>query len=487
MTNNPIFTPIERHIVGNFTFPLTHFLFNRKGVLSRFRGLRESEWHTRGRLKALQLERLKALIAYAHTYIPFYQKRFEEIGLQPEDIKTLEDSKKIPLLNRTDVIDHHKDMVSRRFRDSIPAAEYRTGDPGTPIPFARFRKHKLVRNTSSGSTGVPTVFYEDGSRTALNWTHELRLKNWYGVNPGDRESRMVRISTDYMPKNRVLRTRKLLWNQLILPGVNLSDPDYELCFQKLQKFKPLSIWGFTSALAGLAQYMVRTGKEFRDWHPNVSIGWAAPVYDHEKNVIEKAFQCPVSNIYGAREVGHIALKCPHGSFHINEENLLVETEHTDETVTNGPGEIIVTTLDCGPMPFIRFRMGDVGQIKASNCTCGRTLDVIENLLGRTGEVFVAKDGRMISPNFWCRTFMHGKVSGAVRRFQVIYTKDKNLKIKIEKDEGFSGDTEAYLKDVVGTNFSSDTELTFDYVPKIEPQLSGKYQMVVNEAKAGEEG
>ena len=477
---------MERAFVGRVAFPMTHFLFNRKAVVSCFNRLKKSEWLPPEQLKALQLERLKTLISYANTYIPFYRKRFEDIGLRPNDIKTLDDLRHIPLLGRDDVIDHHKDMVSVLFRDSIAAADSRPGDPGVPIPFARFRKHKLVRNTSSGSTGAPTVFYEDGSRTALNWAHELRLKNWYGVAPGDRESRMVRISTDYMPKSRVIRLRQILWNQLILPGVNLSDDDYDICHQKLSAFKPSAIWGFTSALAGLADYMVRSGKEFGGYRPNVAIGWAAPVYDHEKKVMEKAFQCPVSNIYGAREVGHIANKCPHGSFHINEENLLIETVHTDETVHNGPGEIVATTLDCGPMPFIRFRMGDVGEIKPSDCGCGRSLDILANLLGRTGEIFVAKDGRMISPNFWCRTFMHGKVSGAVRRFQVIYTKEKNLRIKIEKDTGFSEETEAYLKDMVGKNFSPDTELTFDYVPKIAPQLSGKYQMVVNESKAREE-
>ena len=76
------------------------------------------------------------------------------------------------------------------------------------------------------------------------------------------------------------------------------------------------------------------------------------------------------------------------------------------------------------MPFIRYRMGDIGDVKPSRCQCGRTLQVIENLLGRTGEIFITKDGRMISPNFWCRTFMSGKVSGAIRRFQVVYTRTK---------------------------------------------------------------
>ena len=161
----------------------------------------------------------------------------------------------------------------------------------------------------------------------------------------------------------------------------------------------------------------------------------------------------------------------------------MESQKIDDTQTNVPGEILVTTLDITPMPFIRFRMGDLGEIRRSQCTCGRPLQVLDNILGRTGEIFITKDGRMISPNFWCRTFMSNKISGAVRRFQVIYTKDSDLKITIEKDEGFSNETETYIKETIKKNFSSDTKLQLYYVPIIKPQVSGKYQMVVNEAKA----
>lgn len=87
---------------------------------------------------------------------------------------------------------------------------------------------------------------------------------------------------------------------------------------------------------------------------------------------------------------------------------------------------------------------------------------------------------MISPNFWCRFFFINQFSNAIRRFQVIYKKDKNLKIRIERDENFSQDTEDYIKEGVKKNFSGDTTLELNYVEKISPQISGKYKMVINE-------
>ena len=462
--------------VARITFPFTNYLYNRKNILKNFNALQKSEWYPQEKLRSIQLTKLKKVIGHAYQHVPFFKDKFGGLGLLPRDIKTLEDLKKIPPLTRQDVIDFHEDMVDNHYKASITIANNVNRDPGQPMPFARFRKHKLIRNTSSGSTGAPTVFYDDGTRSAWDWVHEMRLKSWFGVRPGERECRMVRLSTDYMPHNRIIRMRRVLWNQLLLPGTNLSDQDYQFCIEKILRFRPQSLYGYPASLAGLAEYVSKTNGHLWAFQPRVAIGWSGPVYEHEEKIIRKTFNCPVSNNYGAREVGHIAGKCPHGTFHINQENMIVESEGD-----GGPGEILVTTLDRSPMPFIRFRMGDIGEVGGSDCTCGRKLQILKSLLGRTGEIFITKDGRMISPNFWCRFFFANEFSNAVRRFQIIYKKNKDLKIKIERDTGYSIEVEDFIKQGVNKNFSSDTNLELDYVPIIKPKISGKYQMVVNEA------
>lgn len=471
----------ETYLVGRLTFPLTNYLFNRREILSRYDSLRQSEWYGPERLRDLQLQKLKRLIAYAYDRVPFYTKRFRDIGLLPGDIKSLEDLKRIPPLCRQDVINHRHAMVDSSLAESVVFADQSGRGPGEPIPFAPLCRHKLVRNTSSGSTGAPTVFYEDGSRTALNWVHELRLKSWFGIMPGSREARMVRLSTDYMPRSRTIRLRNRLWNQLIVPGVNLTDADYAVCVEKLSAFRPRVLWGFTSALAGLAEYLRRSGIDPAPWGIQLAVGWAAPVYDHERKILEEVFSCSVSNIYSAREVGHVAGQCPRGSYHINQENIFAERdEQPVEGEGREAGEILVTTLDISPMPFIRYRMGDIGRVAESTCGCGRTLPVLQDFLGRTGEVFRARDGRMISPNFWCRTFMNVKLAGAIKRFQVVYVSDSFMRVRIVKDIKYTDATEQLLRDHLRKNFPHDMTFEFAYVPEILPQVSGKYQMVVNE-------
>jgi phenylacetate-CoA ligase len=470
---------LREYAVGHLTFPFTSYLYNRRHIMSRYRRFVKSELYPEEALRDIQLKGLAQLIDYAARYVPYYQRVFRDISLQPQDIKTLDDLKLIPPLSRQDVIEHSHDMVDTRFQSSISVADRSSKGPGEPLPFAIFRKHKLVRNTSSGSTGAPTMFYEDGSQTALSWAHEMRLKSWYQVPALAKEARLVKVSTVYK-YDRVARFRNLLWNQLILPGVNLGEKEYELCFSQIMKHRPRVLWGFTPALAGFAQYIEEARKPMLSYHPDLVVGWASPLYDHEARILKQVFRCAVSNIYGAREVGHVAGLCPSGTFHVNQENIVVETESLPSVLGQAAGEMLVTTLHRTPMPFIRYRMGDLGEVGPSSCACGRKLQVVKNLLGRTGEIFIAKDGRMYSPNFWCRTFMSVEHAKNIRRFQVIYTKEQNLRILVQKGPGYTADTEKYIETMVNSNFSPDTELELVYVPEIKAHLSGKYQMVFNE-------
>lgn len=474
----PLFEQLDNWLVGHVSFPITNYLFNRKGVMSDYLGLVKSEHYSEDQLREVQFRKVQRLFSYANQYVPYYAKKFKEIGLAPEDIRSLEDVALIPALSRQQVIEHCTELVNSEFRASLQAAKQSKSGPGQPIPLARFRSQKLVRNTSSGSTGAPVTFYDDGSMTAVSWAFEMRLRKWYGIDPGAREARMARISVDYMPKDSQVWLRKRLWHQLMLPGVNLADKEYAFCLQKLREFRPKVLWGFTSALAGLADYVRRTGEDVSTCSPELAIGWAAPVYEHEEQILKEIFHCAVTNIYGAREVGHVAAWCPQHSWHINQEHMLVES---NQNPRDGEiGEIIVTPLDRSPMPFIRYRLGDLGRVASSRCACGRGLQTIEDFLGRTGEIFLTKDGRMIPPNFWCRFFMIDGQSQMVERFQVIYRRNDHVSIRIVKRPGYSKRVEEDMQRILRKNFSSDVHFEFEYVPRIDPQISGKYQMVVNE-------
>lgn len=437
----------------------------------------KTQWYSRDELLSLQFKKLQDILVYSYEYVPFYKKRFDDLGMKPDDIRDFGDFNKIPSLKRQEIIDNHVDMLDVRFLESLKKIDPDKQAPGKPRGLSLFSKHKLIMNTSSGSTGAPTVFYEDGTQTGLNWANELRIKSWFGADPGSKEVRFLRASREELSKNIIASLRKYVWNQLLLPGVNLREDDHATSFERIMNFRPKILWGFTSAISELAQFMIDNKLDIKDASPNVAITWAAPLYDFEEKRIETAFKCKVTNLYGTREVGHIATRCPEGLMHINEESLYVENKEGD---SESGREILCTSLVKGPMPFIKFETGDIGEIAEQNCTCGRHLKVINNLLGRTGEVIFDKDGKMIAPNVWCRFFMEGKLASRINRFQIHYMKNKDIEMKIEQGKNFNEETDELIKKKFYSQFSNNNNLIINYVDKIEPTKSGKYKMIIND-------
>lgn len=478
---------MDQFLVGRIVFPAVNYFLNRKDILGRYRKLIATERYSQDTVRELQFQKLSAVLRHAYAQCPFYTRLFKEVGLVPEDIKSLEDLRRIPPLDRKSLIEHRLELVDVRHRNSALAADRSGRTPGLPISFARFRRHRLVRNTSTGSTGTPTIFYEDGSATALSWVHEQRLKSWFGLAPGVKEARFKGISTQYAAKSMLRSVRERLWNQLMLPGFFLSNTEYQFILQKIRKFRPRILWGPTPALAGLARHIQNTKQDISQCRPDLVISWAAPLYDHEKQLLSEVFGSPVSNIYGAREVGHVAMTCQDGSFHVNQENYLVEIEGDGFRQQGaGPGQILITPLNESPMPFIRYRIGDLAEMGGSDCPCGRSLITLKKILGRTGDVFKMEDGRMVEPNFWCLAFMTGRPSRNVERFQVVYRRSDSILFRIVPRLGYSLETEADLRRFLETNFPSNIQFEFEYVAEIKPQPSGKFPFIVNEIEQQEE-
>ncbi|HEX2959587.1 MAG TPA: hypothetical protein VHO70_22315, partial [Chitinispirillaceae bacterium] len=397
-------------------------MYNRRGIIAGYSETCTTERVSPEELIALQEMKLRAVINYSARNVPYYRELFARAGVRPETFDGLTDLKRIPPLSRQDLVDNRERLIDSRYIGSANRLNDRLCVPGEPMLFSRFHRYPLVKNTSSGSTGAPTVFYENGVVSATSWSNELRVKCWFGVNPGIREVRLVRLSPDFVINSRANRMRQLLWNQLVMPGVNLTDKEYELIIEELHRFNPKTIWAFTSAIAGLARYVNENHLSIDSCRPSLVMTWAAPLYENEHEAIKKAFSCAVTNIYGMREVGHIGAFCPAGSLHVFQETHLLETDSN--------GELLVTFLKPSPMPFIRYRTGDVGELATLRCACGRNLQIIERFHGRTGEIFITENGKMFSPNFWCRTFMDAVLAQTVKRFQVIYTKDGVIRIKL---------------------------------------------------------
>ncbi len=201
--------------------------------------------------------------------------------------------------------------------------------------------------------------------------------------------------------------------------------------------------------------------------------------DNEREVIEQAFGCKVSNRYGCEEVGLIAAECEqHAGLHVNAEHTLVELVRPDGSRAE-PGEeaaIVVTDLVNRVMPLIRYRIEDVGIAAASSCSCGRQLPLIEKVVGRVADFLVRRDGSLVAGVSLVEKTLTA-IPG-VEQLQIVQEELDLLCLNLVTGADYSSAGEAALKAVIQEQFGRDIRIRIEDLERIPQERNGKYRFAI---------
>ena len=202
------------------------------------------------------------------------------------------------------------------------------------------------------------------------------------------------------------------------------------------------------------------------------------LYDHQRELIQQVFNCPVANGYGGRDAGFIAHECPSGGMHLTHEDVVVEIiDPQGQVLPHGEsGEIVVTHLATRDFPFVRYRTGDIGALDTRMCDCGRTLPLLKDLQGRSTDFLVAQDG----------TVMHGlsliyivRDLAGVKQFKITQKSLHLTEILLVTDDRFDQrlleSIERGTKARLGETVAVDVRLVDD----IPAEKSGKFRYVIS--------
>jgi putative adenylate-forming enzyme len=170
--------------------------------------------------------------------------------------------------------------------------------------------------------------------------------------------------------------------------------------------------------------------------PKEVVSYAEVLYPDVKQYLEKVFGCPVYEIYKCTE-GAIALSCRHGSLHINEDMVAVEALNADGSPTPAGQpcqRLIVTDLHKRSQPIIRYELNDIITISPEKCPCGSAFRVIENIQGRSDDVFWARNRdtggwQYIFPDYISRALI--TCSEAIDEFQVIQEGPERVAVRLQ--------------------------------------------------------
>ena len=420
----------------------------RKGVRYRSRFAQTAALldAPRETIVAFQQERLGRLLQHASQTTPYYR---ELLKTESPDIS------EIPPLEKQDVRDQLERLCSEAFS----------------------QKHR-IKNATGGSTGTPLTFYQDRNYWNQRNLSVYYFDRWAGWNFGEPQliiwGSPAELKGDEHWKHRLNN----LWrNQYWLNGFHLTDTAMQATFSEMNRCHPHTILAYPSSLYRFATFLSKNGLIPR-WQLKGIITSAEMLHQHYRALAEDVFRTKVYNRYGGREVGLIAMECAKGRMHINCRDIYLEIDSSNPYTE--PGEILISQLNNYAMPFIRYRIGDIGRLSDEVCPCGNQLPILAELLGRTTATFRTKTGTLIHGGYFTQQFYN--VIG-VNQFQLIQETFERCVLKLVINAQWQETTGDLLVQKIQDTLGRDVAVTVEFVEDIPLPASGKREFTISKVQA----
>lgn len=383
----------------------------------------KNESFCKDELQAWQFKHLKETLIRVYHLVPFYKKKFDEHGVLPADVKSLEDLAKLPFTKKQDLRDNY--------------------------PFGMFSvdMDQIVRiHSSSGTTGKPTVVgYTEHDMdvwaevmgrafTMGGVTSQDIMQNshGYGLFTGGLgfHSAAERMKIAVIPSSTGFTSRQLLLLKDFGATVLTATPSFALHMAEVAKAEGYDIQ--------------------KDFKVKVGFFGAEPTSEGLKNEIAHIWGIDYHEVYGLSEIigPGVACSCKHSHLlHIQEDHFYPEiiNPKTGEVLPEGErGELVITTLTKQGLPIIRYRTGDITSLTRIPCRCGRTLGRIESIVGRSDDMLLINGVNVFPSQI---EHVLSKQEGITLNYQIVADKkgymDK-LEVDVELDEHLISDDVSYL-------------------------------------------
>ena len=409
----------------------------------------KQQWLKTSELEEIQRKMLRAIIKHAYENVPFYHRKFRSVGIRPDDIKTVDDLKKIPITTKQELRDNFPDGVIAK---------------GVDI-------NKCHTSTTSGSTGKPLLVVYGEKDDDYEKAIALRPN----LNCGQK----IRDKWALITSPKHIKPKK--WFQRL----RIFAPEYISVYDSakeqisiLEKFQPDVLDGYASSIYLLAREIERTGND--KIRPRIIFTTAELLTEDMRKYIESVFRAPVYDQFGCVELARTAWECPeHCGYHIDVDAVVMEFIKDGEQAASGErGEIVYTGLYNYSMPFIRYAVGDVGIPSDEKCPCGRGLPLMKVVEGRKDVFMKTPSGKIIPPIIW--PVIMERIT-TINQYKIIQEKIDLIKVQIVKGKGFSEETCSRVKRDIKNALGEDLHIEVEIVDKI-PREAGKVRSVVSKIK-----
>lgn len=427
-------------------------IFNKEYTAAKQReNFTIQQWHN------YQNEQLTKILLHAYNNVPYYKNKFTKLGLTITDLKqvNIDTLDKLPFLLKEDV---------RQF--------------GTTILMSNSREEGGSFFASSGSTGTPIqVCYSNNMHQRWFALNEARIKNWAGVNKE--------------------MSRGMIGGRRVVPDADNNPPFYRYNFFEKQVYfsayhiSPVNINNYAKAfnkysidyMTGYAMSNYILARMFLE--NNIQIPPLKAVLTSSEKLtpimretISKAYNCKVFDAWSGMEYCSLISECEHGNLHISPDAGIIELlDNNLQPVKVGEiGNVYCTGFLNFDQPLIRYKIGDQMILRNTTCGCGRSMPVIDEIIGRVEDVVYGKDGREM-------VRFHGIFVGlkTVKLAQVIQNSLNEITIKLVPDKALADDEKELIIKRVKSQLG-DIDIIIEEVMDIPKTANGKIKAVISTIK-----
>lgn len=426
--------------------------------------LRKWQWLDAEEISRLQKQRLAALLSHAYHHVPYYRRIMLESGVaDSSEMLHMDRFHQLPLLSREHLQDHFEDLKS-----------------------ADLPQRKWYEKTSGGSTGVPVKFIQDKEYFAWNQAIKAMDDEWSQRGLVDPQIRLWGSERDLMVGKETKRVMLGRWlrNERWLNSMKMTPDQMREYVAQINFFRPVQILAYVESIYELARFCEQ--EQLRVHVPKAIMTSAGTLSPEMRETIERVFQTKVFNRYGSRELGDMACECEHHQgLHVSSPTHHIEIVKADGSAAKPGevGEIIVTLLVNYAMPFIRYRIGDMGVWSEKACDCGRGLPLMREVTGRVTDVFIDKQGRWLDGRGISKILYRQRF---IRKFQVIQERRDLVRIlivpmnkEVDTIQQLKPKTDSIIREIQKV---MECDVRFEYCEDIPPSPSGKYRYLISHVK-----
>ncbi|MGO9302551.1 MAG: phenylacetate--CoA ligase family protein [Candidatus Korobacteraceae bacterium] len=418
---------------------------------NRFGWLQNSEKWTRGDIEAYQDEKLRELIRYAYGNVPFYREKMGELKLTPDDVRSVDDLPKMPILTKEDVRAHFQKLLS-----------------------VEVRKSMLIHRHTSGTTGKSLDVYVSPAAIAFQWAVWWRHRSRFGLWPG-----MWHVNFTAKSATPQLQMRPPYWrwnrpmHQVLINIHHLTVAKIKSIIDFLNEHPFEFYSGYPSYIHAMVLVAKEAGLRLAS-PPRVITTSAENLLDLQRADIKDFTGSVLTDQWGQTEACGNASMCAHGRYHEDFEFGIVEQNCPVSEGGRTRAAMVCTGFACPEFPFIRYEVADVGLWYSDNdrCPCGLQSSTLEMILGRVEDYVITPEGTRIM-----RFDFIFKATANIREAQVVQDRIGEIRVLVVRRSNYDVGDERTVLEEIRRWISPTLRVHFEYVDEIERGSNGKFRAV----------